>query len=136
MFTVATPHVVIYFINIKHIETSHNYTLPSSHSVKPLSHAAGQEAQSRAQALLSSRQGKSSLACTQLGPICRQLADTTQSKRKEWTEEEEVVWRELVERTIRKHLLQAVREDGRLNHRKNSIKSHMNALVSLTTVDV
>lgn len=55
---------------------------------------------------------------------------TPQPARKEWTEEEEVVWREILEKTIRKHLPQAVREDGRLESRKNSIKSHMNALVS------
>lgn len=56
----------------------------------------------------------------------------TQTPRKEWTEEEEAVWREVLEKTIRQHLLAAVRDDGRLESRRNSIKSHMNALVSST----
>lgn len=97
--------------------------LPSSHHDAP-----SQEGTRGEEAILSTRKGTSPTKRTRRVSEACHL--TPQPARKEWTEEEEVVWREILEKTIRKHLLQAVREDGRLDARKNSIKSHMNALVS------
>lgn len=48
-----------------------------------------------------------------------------------WSEEEEQIFRGLVEQVLKEHLWQAVRADGRLVHRQSSgIKAHWIAMVS------
>ncbi|WOO80843.1 uncharacterized protein LOC62_03G004371 [Vanrija pseudolonga] len=50
----------------------------------------------------------------------------TQS-RAAWTPDEEKIWREAAERVLKRHLLDEVRQTGKLGHRKGSLNAHLKA---------
>ena len=50
---------------------------------------------------------------------------------KAWTDEEEVIFNDLVKKVVMEHMWAAAKEDGRLAHRGSSgIKAHVKAMVS------
>lgn len=54
----------------------------------------------------------------------------TNLQREAWSPEEEKIFNDLIVDCLRKHLAGIIHADGRLESRKNSIKSHINAFVS------